>query len=327
MDTGYAECVFCRQSLGPSPALEHIVPDSLGGWLTTRDVCTRCNGRFGREVDVVVDADPLVLLRREAGLAPHKQLPAPVYHPDLGQVVPVDVLPGGEVRPKSRQYRSGDRVTILGESPEEVQAIADKTRARAAMRGQVVRFGEPTRTNLHLARVEEGAAAPDYERFNKLLVREGSKIAIEYVARLGGRSSALDPRLDNVRSCALEGDPVDLGWMGHLEPDIRWLPRVGRLFGFSSDVSSRLTNEQYDSLLVSPDTPPPAVPHLLDLTHSLIITRRHSEAFFQLILFGWLVVTIPLPADLSLPWDTQDWRDLLQGRQGTRVGRLTWLRG
>ena len=46
---GTIKCIFCLKNKKAS--LEHIFPDSLGGLLTTNDVCKECNDYMGRVVD------------------------------------------------------------------------------------------------------------------------------------------------------------------------------------------------------------------------------------------------------------------------------------
>lgn len=48
--------LFCPKELGASEGREHLIPESLGGWLTVSDVCRDCNSRFGSTVDTVVNA-------------------------------------------------------------------------------------------------------------------------------------------------------------------------------------------------------------------------------------------------------------------------------
>src|SRR5215212_5624680 len=61
-------CLFCRGRLTGAERPEHIVPEAMGGWLTTYDVCDACNHRFGGQVDSVASNDLFSVLREEAGL-------------------------------------------------------------------------------------------------------------------------------------------------------------------------------------------------------------------------------------------------------------------
>src|ERR1700722_2354620 len=57
------KCIFCRQPLDNSK--EHIVPNSMNGRLTSKDIiCSKCNNFFGRKLDPVFKKflNPLLLL-------------------------------------------------------------------------------------------------------------------------------------------------------------------------------------------------------------------------------------------------------------------------
>lgn len=61
-------CLFCRKTLSGKIVPEHLIPDSIGGWLTTFDICNPCNHLLGTSVDRFVDDPMIVELRKEAGL-------------------------------------------------------------------------------------------------------------------------------------------------------------------------------------------------------------------------------------------------------------------
>lgn len=45
-------CLYCRAAKDcAEDSAEHVVPDSLGGSLTIKGVCERCNNTFGSEVE------------------------------------------------------------------------------------------------------------------------------------------------------------------------------------------------------------------------------------------------------------------------------------
>lgn len=57
------KCLFCQQSLDNSK--EHIIPKSINGRLTSRDIiCSKCNSFFGRYLDPVYKEflNPLLLI-------------------------------------------------------------------------------------------------------------------------------------------------------------------------------------------------------------------------------------------------------------------------
>ena len=58
-----SRCVYCGNP-NDSPSEEHVIPEALGGRLTTWDVCASCNGRMGSEVDVTLTDAPVLRLLR-----------------------------------------------------------------------------------------------------------------------------------------------------------------------------------------------------------------------------------------------------------------------
>ena len=56
-------CVYCG-NLRSKRSEEHIIPDSLGGTLTIKDVCERCNSEIGSNIDAkFVDSEHMLFLR------------------------------------------------------------------------------------------------------------------------------------------------------------------------------------------------------------------------------------------------------------------------
>ncbi len=64
-------CILCKQGFHDDNATEeHIFPESLGGTLTLREVCVRCNSHLGRTADgYLVDHPYMQWSRRRFKLA------------------------------------------------------------------------------------------------------------------------------------------------------------------------------------------------------------------------------------------------------------------
>ena len=89
-------CLFCRKPLdgvAASPSLEHLIPDAIGGWLTTRLVCVDCNSRLGREVDRFVNDPALLYLREEVGLPISRDVIGEYYDEDWDMTLPARFSP------------------------------------------------------------------------------------------------------------------------------------------------------------------------------------------------------------------------------------------
>src|SRR5687768_16118582 len=89
-------CLFCRTPLddiAAASSLEHLVPEAIGGWLTTRLVCVACNNRLGLEVDQFVNHPLLVYLRDEVGLTISRDVRGEYYDEDWGMTLPAQFAP------------------------------------------------------------------------------------------------------------------------------------------------------------------------------------------------------------------------------------------
>ncbi len=56
------DCIIQRHQAEPS--LEHIIPEAIGGKITTRKVCTKCNNDYCSDLDVALTDDRVMILAR-----------------------------------------------------------------------------------------------------------------------------------------------------------------------------------------------------------------------------------------------------------------------
>jgi uncharacterized membrane protein len=57
-------CIVCKE---PNPlSKEHVIPEAIGGLLTSHFMCGPCNRRLGHEFDAGVKHDPIIRLAMEA---------------------------------------------------------------------------------------------------------------------------------------------------------------------------------------------------------------------------------------------------------------------
>ena len=57
-------CIFCKKEY-QDLSVEHIIPDSIGGKLTYKCVCSSCNSKLGSEIDSLLCKEDIVLLLRK----------------------------------------------------------------------------------------------------------------------------------------------------------------------------------------------------------------------------------------------------------------------
>jgi hypothetical protein len=318
-------CIFCRRSLVGRESLEHILPESLGGWLTSRDVCRECNSRLGREVDRLASLPLFIALRDEAGLPIPFGLTLEYDDSDVGELVKIVVQGEDDLRIVRPVYEVDGRTIILAETAERAAEIAATIADRAAKRGKSVRFSPAARltSGPTIATLVRQASQ---EQIADLMLRETAKMALEYVSYLAGRDVALDPALDIIRDAALEGRDLagflQQARVHYMGQSAVWLPRTRVMVGVGTDLGSIPTRQQQAALLTDDHgrlgEPASNVVRLQDLNHRLRVRRAGTVAEFDLVLFGWLTSAVRLPSDLPLPWGTSHYRNLSRGNSGSR---------
>src|SRR5205807_4868512 len=192
------------------PSVEHVIPDALGGTLTIASVCKPCNSGLGQDVDRIVDDDLLIALRQEARLSMPRGRRAQAFYvdPDTGERIPVWLASEGRFEEKSSITSREGHITIRGETLQDVEAVKREYEATVRARGKPLpTWGEPVVTpNATPALIIEHA--PGQPPFADRLDRLACKIALGFIAARAGAGVALDPRLDNLRACALEARPT-----------------------------------------------------------------------------------------------------------------------
>jgi hypothetical protein len=312
-------CLFCSNpTVGLEFAsLEHLIPASMGGPLTTRDVCKLCNEYFGREVDCLTDDPRVVLLRREAGLDVGKRLPITYYHPRRQRMERGWQDQDGLIYPDVPFYRFGDLVDITGPTPKAAQTqLAQAERGyRRKGKGFAAEPAEPMETLNISFTVQQDGEPPD--RLQKLLGREGAKIAIEYISKRCGADVARDPALVAVRDCARHDAQLEhlkAGYYGH---PIVWFPRFGRWVVLASP-GPKAAMERMVAELEQVEGRPPGLPQVPPPVHTLGFSKTREGGRFVVLLFDCLIAQVPLPESLPLPWGRDDLFDVGRKRSATR---------
>ena len=276
-------CLFCRGDLQGIASVEHVIPHTLGGWITTDQVCKPCNERLGHEVEKVAGYPLLLTLRQEAGLPIGSSEEWDLYDVQADDVVPGRLTPDGKVEPISPVYRGENRILVRGE-PEEVERIIEKMRSRStdAPAPQLKRLEPPER---HFVRLHKsGGSQPDWI---ELLCRASAKIVLEYVAIKSSPDVALSPDLDYLRDVALDGTRLEtVGFVYRGPSPLVRMPNLGRVLHFEvveaarEQERRRIVEEQELPPLISSD--PPAMdqfPTWPPMFHRMKLVREGDLAY------------------------------------------------
>lgn len=314
MSDSLSRCIFCRAPLADQhpPSVEHVVPDAFGGTLTVACVCKPCNSRLGHEVDQpVVDDDLFVALRQEARMALPNGRRAQAFYVDAetSERVPVWLTPDGGFEEKTAITSRDGTVTIRGETVEDVEEVRRQYEATLRERGKPVpTWGEPViRPDATPALIIEPKAG--LPRLSNRLDRLACKIALGFIAARAGAEVALDPRLDALRACALEGRTTEETQQALRLPagsDTVFLPHVRRYFPFGPVGSVGMPDyielqRRADAGEATADLFPNAAP-LTDLFHAVLFVRNDARAAVRVILFGLVQIDVDIPTDLDVPW-------------------------
>lgn len=317
---GSFKCSFCKGSLGEDRTVEHLLPDALGGWLTTELLCTPCNSFFGHDVDKFVDHPLVLALRREVALPVHREPEWEFDDPVLGAKARARRTTDGSVELLSPVHSSEGRVVVRSDSEEKTRQIARKVAARLEREGKSVEWRKIEQ--YEPVWVRGNTPLQDASSLTEPFNREAAKIAIEYIARVAGPEMALVRELDGLREHARHGAKfagIQVAYVGP-RPFVR-LPRFDEVFVLGS--SELPSQDQLDEMigesvpLPAADTQPDLsqVPQWPGFEHRVELIRGGAGPRFQLTLFSCLVVAVPLPGSLAdlLPWGCLDSKELSTG--------------
>jgi len=318
-----ADCLFCGVDLTGRASREHLIPASLGGWLTTDLVCKECNDYFGHTVDAFADSHLLSAVRREVGLESHRRQEGKFFDPHVGGTRRGRVKDDGTIGivEPAFWYPDGSGVFIEAETRDKALGIAKTIRERKAAEGRSMSFAEvppaaPASVRMRMHRAEEP------RDMSELFHRETAKIAVEYIALVAAPDVARLPALDPIRQFSRDGTGPDMVISTNNVPDKFWLPQTRRLFlrRLPDGTPDHVEQDQTADKLVPADGSPPdpnVVPHWTSFRHQLSLYRGQRD-WFQLVLFEWLVASVPLPSGLPIPWGSADALDCLTGETSAR---------
>lgn len=88
-------CIFCQSILNATTKPEHIIPNSIGGRVTSRTiVCSDCNHEMGKQIDEPF-ADDFKVIRNQLNIKTGSGQPPPTLRKVATNQGMVDILPGG----------------------------------------------------------------------------------------------------------------------------------------------------------------------------------------------------------------------------------------
>jgi hypothetical protein len=322
-------CLFDRRPLTGCESDEHIVPDSLGGWLITRLVCDQCNHHLGSEVDKVANASILRALRLEAGLRVPQGLEVEFFDEDVNDSIRIVIYGGDKHSVIARPYELGGQIRIVANSVQEARKLMSGFTKRERRGRAPVTFGEPQSLEGGPRLASFPPRVTEDETWSRLMQREAAKMAIEYVAHLTTADVALLPSLDSIRAFALGGteygglqDSIEVGAL--FGGDV-WLPRLELRLGAREHLRDVPTIDQLAATMIDStgrqSGAPANVKSLIHLRHRLLLTKSDERAEFQVILFGWLAARVRLPTELPVPWGASDYRGFLPNSVGEARSR------
>jgi hypothetical protein len=188
-----ARCIYCGAVDGDFRSEEHVLPESLAGdMLVIREVCAECNNRLSRFDQVLIDFEPVALLRT-------------VY----GPLSKKGKFPKAEFRD----------MTIQKAAPRHI-------RVRGRRGAKVPNPPEPQPDGS----VRFTISAAGRNRFDPVpLARSLFKIGLGLVAHDAGPEAVLDDRYGHARAFVLHGIPIATEmWIAASKPHPRistwWLP-------------------------------------------------------------------------------------------------------
>lgn len=192
-DEGPARCIYCGAGDGDFGSEEHVLPESLAGdLLVIRAVCAQCNNRLSRLDQVLIDFEPVALLRT-------------IY----GPLSKKGKFPRAEFRDMTIERTAPRHIRVHGrkgaKAPNPPEPQPDGT----------VRFAISTAGR---------------SRFNPVpLARSLFKIGLGLVAHDAGPEAALQNRYAPARAFVLHGTPIGTEmWIAASKPHGRistwWLP-------------------------------------------------------------------------------------------------------
>ncbi len=227
-------CIFCfRTDLETVFSEEHIIPQSIGGRLVLDQVCAKCNGDLGHEVDTEVLKLPEILQALETLSIPHNRQgilrsyydvkaetddgirkvratehgfePLPQQLPDGSILTPDHRV----IEDLSKRVRRDERLKNAGLTTEEIeeQLAALLAAYQKCKPGETVDWPA---LGYKLVRRQEKPTIQISSRGRPQITRFLAKVAYEFLFFLGGREFLLNPQVSEPLFKAIQGTDTDI---------------------------------------------------------------------------------------------------------------------
>lgn len=133
-------CWYCgRAVLRTDDPPEHIIPDAMGGRLTTDRVCAQCNHRAGREIDGPFMRDMLIFWDRQSHMPGGAKM-SPDFEAALDDGTPVDVRMDGRkawsAKVRGSIERDDDQIRIRASDHKEYRRLLARLEKQLAAEGK-----------------------------------------------------------------------------------------------------------------------------------------------------------------------------------------------
>lgn len=122
-------CILCLQE--DTLCEEHVIPDSLGGRLTSNFLCRSCNSKLGHDLEATAKSDPSILI---AARNLQKDIPSLSRtlihsHPHIGHSSPGPAkgyIKNNEFRVRSRKLEDGSLIQPTEDARKSIDKILQK---------------------------------------------------------------------------------------------------------------------------------------------------------------------------------------------------------
>lgn len=217
------QCILCPKSENLSE--EHIIPESIGGRLTVRFLCTKCNSNLGRFVENAAKSDPSIRIALENLSTDIPELYSsiiekqPFYaHSKAGRVP--GFLNKGHFSVQSKKNPDNSLVQPTENARKSIKIMLERQGCtKSQIENALSKFDNAPSNKITELHPGLEASKWDIEKielnFNKTSLMNPLiplKIAFEFIAcHLGSTIYSLEPQLEEIRKAFSEQDTNDNG--------------------------------------------------------------------------------------------------------------------
>ena len=214
-------CILCLESGDLSE--EHIIPESIGGRLTSRFLCRKCNSNLGRAIENAAKSDPSIRIALENlsrdipelySLITKKQ---PFYgHSQAGRVP--GFFRNGQFYVKSKKLEDNSLVQPTKNARKSIKAILKRQGCTKSQIENALSKFDCVPSNiiteiypgLEIAKWDIEKIELNFKRTSLMNPLIPLKIAFEFIAcHLGASICALEPQLEEIRKAFINQDTDD----------------------------------------------------------------------------------------------------------------------